>query len=127
MADSVGVSAVAQSALTDWDHTQQSIETILTTPVGSRVMRRDFGSELIDLIDRKMTQRTVLEVYAAAAVAIARWEPRFRLERAAIVDAAASGRIGLALYGVYFPRGHVGDFSIAEDAVARVLVDRSLA
>ena len=122
MADSAGLTRSDGAPLTDWDHVAQSIAVILTTPIGSRVMRRDFGSELFDLVDAKMTQRTILAIYGAAATAIARWEPRFRLRRAAIVKAGADGRIELALTGTYFPRGHLGDFTIIEDKTARILI-----
>lgn len=123
MADSTGFNRHSGRLLTDWAHVQQSIEVILTTPLGSRVMRRDFGSELYDLVDRKMTSRLVLALYAASAVAIRRWEPRFRLTRAAVTESGATGRLGLALYGTYYPRGHLGDYSVAEDAEARVFVN----
>lgn len=122
MPDSAGVSRSSGKPLSDWDHVAQSIAVILTTPIGSRVMRRDFGSEMFDLIDAKMTPRTILAIYGAAATAIARWEPRFRLERAAIVDAGPGGRVELALMGVYFPRGHEGDFSVSQSASARVVL-----
>jgi phage baseplate assembly protein W len=118
---SAGVDRRTGRPLTGWAHVQQSIEVILTTPLGSRVMRRDFGSELFDLIDAKMTQRRVLALYAATAIALRRWEPRFRLTRCAVVDGDATGKIGLALFGTYYPRGHLGDFSVAEAATTRVV------
>lgn len=108
--------------LSGWDHVRQSIDVILTTPIGSRVMRRDFGSRLRDLVDAKMTRTTVLAVYSAAAEAIEKWEPRFRLRSASIVKAEADGVVGLALVGLYFPRGHLGDWSVAEDATMRVTI-----
>lgn len=122
MPDSAGLSRASGAQLSNWEHVEQSIGVILTTPIGSRVMRRDFGSELFDLIDAKMTPRTILAIYGAAAVAIARWEPRFRLEQAAISDARPDGRVELALAGVYFPRGHEGDFSVSQGASARVVL-----
>lgn len=122
MPDSTGVDRASGKPLSDWAHVEQSIATILTTPIGSRVMRRDFGSALYDLVDAKMTQRTVLAIYAATAVAIARWEPRFRISRAAVVSADGQGRIALALFGTYFPRGHVGDFSVSEDRQTRIVL-----
>lgn len=122
MADSTGVNAETGLPLTDWDHVQQSITKILTTRVGSRVMRREFGSELMELIDRRMTQRNILAAFAECAVAIARWEPRFRLRRCAVKDANASGQIEFELYGVYYPRGHLGDYTIMQDASTRVVV-----
>ena len=121
MADSTGIDARTGRPLSDWAHVEQSIGIILKTPIGSRVMRRDFGSDLPELVDRKMTGRNILAVYAASAVAINRWEPRFRLSRAAITAAAPDGRLSLALYGTYYPRGHLGDYSIAEDATTRVV------
>lgn len=123
MADSCGVSSITGAPLTDWDHVQQSIRIILTTPIGSRVMRRDFGSDLPDLIDAKMIQRNVLALYVAAAVAIDKWEPRFRLSRAGVSRLTPQGEVGLDLYGTYYPRGHLGDFSIAEDKAARIVVE----
>jgi uncharacterized protein len=126
MADSAGFDRRSGLLLTDWAHVHQSLEVILTTPLGSRVMRRDFGSELPDLVDSKMTSRLVLAIYAAAAIAIRRWEPRFRLSRASIVEATASGRLGLVLYGTYYPRGHRGDYTVAEDASTRIIVQGAL-
>ena len=121
MADSTGVNAVAGSPLSDWDHVRQSVAKILTTPLGRRVMRRDFGSNIPDLIDAKMIQRNILALYVAAAAAIDKWEPRFRVTQARIEELSATGLVRLDLVGVYFPRGHVGDFSLAQDATTRVI------
>ena len=122
MADSTGVNAVTGQELSDWAHVEQSIEIILTTPIGSRVMRREFGSHLPDLVDRKLTPRGVLAVYSSAAIAIDKYEPRFRLTKAAINSVDQSGHIRLVLYGTYFPRGHLGDYTIAEDQSTRVVI-----
>ena len=124
MADSTGVNAATGAALTGWAHVQQSISKILRTPIGSRVMRRDFGSDLPDLVDAKMTQRNVLAVYSATASAIARWEPRFRMRGGAVSAAEPTGILALNIYGTYYPRGHLGDYTVAEDATARVVFER---
>lgn len=87
--------------LSGWPSVLQSIAVILTTPLGSRVMRRDFGSELPFLIGRPMNSQTQLAVFAATAQAIARWEPRFRLTGAQILDATSGGTFGLILRGEY--------------------------
>lgn len=123
MADSTGLSAFTGGALSDWPHVEQSIRCILTTPIGSRVMRRTFGSDVPDLVDRKMTQANVLKVYSAAARAILNWEPRFRMSYARLVDANASGLVQLEIFGTYFPRGHLGDYSIAENASTRIVYE----
>ncbi|PTW53920.1 hypothetical protein C8N35_11540 [Breoghania corrubedonensis] len=119
---SSGVDAITGQGLEGWPHVEQSIGKILTTRIGSRVMRRDFGSDIPLLIDAPMNDRVVLAVFVAAAIAIDRWEPRFALRSVAIADAGPSGSIVLALSGTYYPRGHLGDFSIEEDARTRVMV-----
>lgn len=124
MADSTGLNAVTGKPLSDWDHTQQSICTILTTPIGARVMRRDFGSDLPDLVDRKMTSANVLAVYAASAVAISRWEPRFRMRFGRVSTAEPNGVLALEIHGLYFPLGHKGDLSVVESASVRVVFDK---
>jgi phage baseplate assembly protein W len=122
MPDSSGISAATMRPLSDWAHTQQSVRKILLTPIGSRVMRRDFGSRVFDYIDSKMYSRNVLGLYAAAAEAIEIWEPRYRMTRGSVTQATAGGVIQLDIFGTYYPRGHLGDYSIAEDASVRVLV-----
>jgi uncharacterized protein len=59
----------------------QSIGDILTTPKGSRVMRRDYGSDLPLLLGAPMNDETMVDIYAACAEAIDIWEPEFVLRR----------------------------------------------
>lgn len=113
MASSTGVNRFTAEPLTDFDHVRQSIGVIMTTPVGSRVMRREFGSELFDLIDRPMTDRVILAIYAAAVIAVARWEPRYAITGIRLLAAGADGVLSLEFNGTYFPRGHLGDFTPA--------------
>lgn len=84
-----------------WDEVVQSIAVIITTPIGSRVMRREFGSEVMDLIDRPMTDSVILATYAATAQAIARWETRFELTGVALRQADVDGTVSLELWGTY--------------------------
>lgn len=76
-----GMNAAAGTRLTGLDHIRQSIADILSTPLESRVMRREYGSLLPELIGRPLSDILVLQVYAATVMAIARWEPRVRIER----------------------------------------------
>ncbi len=80
-------------------HLVQSVGDILTTPLGSRVLRRTYGSELPDLIDQPMNPRTRLRIFAATAIALLRWEPRLRLKRVSLVMGAA-GAAALSLSAV---------------------------
>lgn len=113
-----GINADTGKPLGGWDHVVQSIRVILTTPIGTRVMRREFGSELMSLIDAPMEDRVLLAVYVATANALQRWEPRFGLTDVEVVSPAASGQISLRLSGNYYPRGHLGDFSLGSERSA---------
>ncbi|CCV30146.1 TPA: GPW/gp25 family protein [Yersinia enterocolitica] len=63
----------------DIDHIRQSIADILITPVGSRVMRRAYGSLLSELIDQPQNPALRLQIMATSYSAILRWEPRVKL------------------------------------------------
>ena len=58
-----------------------SIARILNTPLGSRVMRPEFGSEIHKLIDRKLDDKWRLDFTRFTASAIEKWEKRVSLER----------------------------------------------
>lgn len=92
-----GMNAETGAPLEDGAHLAQSITDILTTPIGTRVMLRDYGSDLPDLIDQPMNAATRQAVYAATATALARWEPRIRLTRVTLTASAVSGRFELSL------------------------------
>ena len=58
----------------------QAIQDILTTPIGSRVMRRSYGSLLPQLIDAPFNDITRLQLLAATATALMQWEDRISIE-----------------------------------------------
>ena len=62
-------------------HLYQSIAIILTTPIGSRIARRNFGSDLHKLIDAPNNKTTRVRLFAATAKALMRWEPRLKVSR----------------------------------------------
>ena len=64
--------------LDELEHIKQSVRKIVTTPVGSRVMRRDYGSLIPELIDAPINDHIRLLVMAATATAVIRHEPRIR-------------------------------------------------
>jgi len=77
----IGLAVTNGRTITGAAHLTQSIADVLTTPIGSRVMRREYGSLLPDLIDAPFNDATRLQAYAAVAMALMRWEPRIRLSR----------------------------------------------
>ena len=103
MSTSVGMSEATGAALSDMAHLRQSIATILFTPVGSRVMRRSFGSLLPELIDQPDNPTTRVRLFAAVAGALMRWEPRLRVSRVQLASGATPGTAELVLEGTYVP------------------------
>ena len=65
--------------ISDTEHISQSMRDILLTPVGSRVMRREYGSLLSALIDMPQNPALRLQIMVACYSAIQKCEPRIRL------------------------------------------------
>lgn len=86
------------------EHLKQSIVDILTTPIGSRIMRRNYGSKLFELVDKPINRDFTLEIYAATAEALEKFEKRFKLEKVKVTE-VKEGRVTLNLEGVYLPEG----------------------
>lgn len=95
-----GMSNKTGEYLNDLEHLEQSIIDILTTPIGSRVICRDYGSNLFQLIDMPVNRILFSRIYAAVAEAIDRWEPRFKVEKITI-NSIKEGHIILSLIGTY--------------------------
>ena len=81
------------------EHIRQSIGDILTTPVGSRIMRRDYGSLLPSLIDQPGNPASRLRLMAATVMAIIAWEPRVSVQRA-MVELDMNGQATVDLFAV---------------------------
>lgn len=89
-----GLNAATGRPIADLEHIRQSIADILATPVGTRAMRRSYGSLLPELIDQPMHGATLLRLVAATYHALLQWEPRVRITRARFApDATQPGRI----------------------------------
>ncbi|MFW3895943.1 GPW/gp25 family protein [Pseudomonas bharatica] len=104
----IGVDRRTGQPLSGIAHLRQSIEDILTTPLGSRRMRPDYGSKLRRFVDLPVNDGWKSAVQAEVARALGRWEPRLKLERVR-VTAIVGGQITLQLTGQY-----LGDSQILE-------------
>ena len=93
-----GTDANTGRALSGDSHLQQSIRDILTTPIGSRVMRRDYGSKIPELIDNPFNAATRAEIIAEAAIALERWEPRLDVISINVTQSQA-GTVVARIYG----------------------------
>ena len=79
-----GMSRDNGTQLSTDEHLRQSIRDILTTPLGTRLMRRDYGSLLPFLIDSPANDATKLRLMAATATALIRWEPRIKVSKVSL-------------------------------------------
>ncbi len=61
----LGMNSQTGLTISETDHIRQSVRDILVTPLGSRVMRREYGSLLSALIDQPQTPALRLQIMAA--------------------------------------------------------------
>lgn len=104
----IGMDRRTGKPLSGLAHLRQSIEDILTTPIGSRRMRPEYGSSLRRYVDLPVNEGWKSAVQAEVARALGRWEPRLRLERVKVVS-VVGGQITLQLSGAY-----LGDSTVLE-------------
>lgn len=106
----IGMDRRTGQPITGLAHLRQSIEDILSTPVGSRRMRPEYGSSLRRYVDLPVNDGWKSAVQAEVARALGRWEPRIRLERVRVV-AVLGGQVTLELSGAYLGDGVVLEVS----------------
>lgn len=81
-------------------HIKQSIQDILTTPIGSLLMKRDYGSLIPELIDHPTNDANTLRIMSASVMAISQWEPRVSISRAGVQLGEADGQLFIDLEGL---------------------------
>lgn len=75
------MSRVIGSNMSELDHIKQSIQDIISTPLGSRIMRRSYGTQLFNLIDQPTTQTLYLKIYSTIYSSILQWEHRINVSQ----------------------------------------------
>lgn len=95
----IGTSNTTGRALSGDAHLAQSIADILGTPLGTRAMRRDYGSLLFELVDKPVNGAIRMLLHAATAIALRRWEPRLVLTRVALSGAPQDGVLAIRIEG----------------------------
>ena len=112
-----GVDRMTGKLLSGRAHAEQSVRVILSTRPDTRVMRLDFGSDLRALRGENLTAANVLRAYAEMVTAIHSQEPNVRIVEIAPVSLdGRAGAIGFRLAYRHYPFGHLGDYSVVEDA-----------
>lgn len=124
MVDLIGMDSETGKPLAGIEHLKQSIRDILTTPIGSRVMRRDYGSNLMALLDRPMNSQLVVDIQVAVSMALSLQEPRLQLIRVTVelpsddpvrgMSMASGGSLRIHVEGTVLPEG---DQIVIEDVM----------
>ncbi|MCU5775857.1 GPW/gp25 family protein [Erwiniaceae bacterium BAC15a-03b] len=94
----LGMNRDSGRQIADIDHIRQSVSDILMTPVGTRVMRRTYGSLLSALTDQPQNAALQLQIMSACYMAILQWEPRVQLTAIAY-ESAADGSMVVEITG----------------------------
>ena len=92
----IGIGIQTGRKIEGTEHLAQSIHDILTTPKGTLVMQRAYGSDLPKLIDEPINGENLIDLYQATAEALDLWEPRIDLARIQVID-ASPGRVDFEL------------------------------
>ncbi|WP_151710699.1 GPW/gp25 family protein [Acinetobacter brisouii] len=98
-------------SISEVESIKQSIQDIITTPIGSRVMRREYGSNIPNLIDQPMNDALIVKLYSAIYTPILRWEDRISIESLNISD-VSSGSMQLDLEAVHTISGQALNLNI---------------
>lgn len=94
-----GMNSQTGLSISEAEHIRQSVRDILVTPVGSRVMRREYGSLLATMIDRPQSPALRLQIMAACYSAIQKWEPRISLTAIAFERSESDGTLYVDITG----------------------------
>jgi phage baseplate assembly protein W len=94
-----GMNRLTGAPLSGDDHLAQSCEDIVSTPLGTRTMRRDYGCILADLVDRPINRATALLASMGIALALAKWEPRIVVRQVTVSGELASGQAVAEIVG----------------------------
>ena len=61
--------------------TEEAIKRVLTTPLGNRIMRPEFGSELYKLVDRNFDNEFILDAISWTYEAIEKNLPEVKIKK----------------------------------------------
>ena len=86
--------------ISGWRRIKQSIYTILSTRLRTRIMRLWWGSEFLDMQDKPGNEEVLLNGIQAAIEAINDYEPEFRVTRLTINELNSTGTLVMTIDGV---------------------------
>jgi phage baseplate assembly protein W len=112
------------AVIDDWRSVLQSLEILVSTRLGERVMREYVGSLNPGLLGRNFTTAPVLRFFYAMLLMIELWEPRFDVTRIAYESKGGEreGKGAFLISGQFMPKAHLGDYSRPGQRVIRGLI-----
>jgi uncharacterized protein len=81
------------------DYLKQSINDIIKTPIGHRLMRRNYGSNIMAFADMPLNNNTLLQIQACLANALLQQEKNFLLKKVSVQQNLA--KITVTIQGNY--------------------------
>jgi phage baseplate assembly protein W len=102
-----GVDAVTGKTLDGFDHVQQSLGKIFSTPQGARVMREWFGNPGLRILAEPTSERTVLLWFNILYMLIELFEPRYRVRQFVVEDLTRIGFGDFTINGDFLPYAHL--------------------
>lgn len=95
--DFKGVDPTTGATVSGVDQLLSSVRDILSTRIGSRVMRPTYGCRSADRLDAPLNADTTADLIADTASALYLWEPRLTLKRVVLNGASAAGAMQMDL------------------------------
>jgi phage baseplate assembly protein W len=91
--------------ISDIEHTKNCIQDILTTIMGSRIERRGYGCNTINIMDRAVSKTLLMDLKGQIAIAIDENEPRYKIYKITydVSNLYTKGVVVVNLDGVYLP------------------------
>jgi len=110
-----GIDRYTGKPIDNFQSALQGVEVTLTTRLASRLMRREFGGGVVELLGRLTTPALFAAFQQLIGTAIDLWEPRFMVRRVGFtgtVDELRLGHGGLSIEADYRPNALSGDFTV---------------
>lgn len=102
-----GVNAKTGQPLDGFAHVLQSVEKIITTPQGSRVMREWLGNPGLKLLGENMTEEEILLWFNILYMLVELFEPRLKIIAFSVDDLDRAGFADFTMDVEYRPYGHL--------------------
>lgn len=99
----VDVDRVTGELIQGWPRCKQSLLVILSTRLRTRVMRRWFGSNVMNLQDKPGNEFSFAYSLGRASAAIAKYEPEFSITSISIQGPIVNGEVTIIIEGTFLP------------------------